>query len=144
MMKWVKKKRQLLDETAKEEHQINYNCRNNNNNDNVIILPEEIESIKNETPLKKDRTNNEFLSELSKSRFKDIKNENNDQTICSLMKDISSITGSYADALPSTSSNTYKSLLWLLENVYVAPASNATTEERETAAEYRELLLEKI
>ena len=59
------------------------------------------------------------------------------------MKDISSITGSYADALPSTSSNTYKSLLWLLENVYVAPASNATTEERETAAEYRELLLEK-
>ena len=90
MMKWVKKKRQLLDETAKEEHQINYNYRNGNN-DNVIIPPEEIESIKNETPLKKDRTNNEFLSELSKSRFKDIKNENNDQTICSLMKDISSI-----------------------------------------------------
>ena len=59
----------------------------------MIIPPEEIESIKNETPLRKDRTNNEFLSELSKSRFKDIKNENNvNQTICSLMKDISSIS----------------------------------------------------
>ena len=91
MIKWVKKKRQLLDETINDEHQMNYNLRNANNND-VIIPREEIESIKNETPIKKDRTNNEFLSELSKSRFKEIKNENNaNQSICSLMKDISSI-----------------------------------------------------
>ncbi len=57
------------------------------------------------------------------------------------MKNPSTITDSYASAIPSTSSDTYKSLLWLLENVYVAPKSNATTEEIEMAAEYRELLL---
>ncbi len=59
------------------------------------------------------------------------------------MKNPSTITADYASAIPSTSSNTYKSLLWLLENVYVAPKSNASTEVRNTAAEYRELLLEK-
>jgi len=59
------------------------------------------------------------------------------------MKNPSSITGSYASAIPSTTSNTYKSLLWLLENVYVAPKSTASTAEREAATEYRNLLLER-
>ena len=59
------------------------------------------------------------------------------------MKNPSTITADYASAIPNTSSNTYKSLLWLLENVYVAPKANASTEARNTAAEYRELLLEK-
>lgn len=59
------------------------------------------------------------------------------------MKNPSTIEEEYASAIPSTSSDTYKSLLWLLENVYVAPKTNATDTERATAAEYRELLLEK-
>ena len=58
------------------------------------------------------------------------------------MKDISSITDSYASAIPDTSSDTYKSLLWLLENVYIAPKANATTEEINVAEAYRKLLLE--
>ena len=58
------------------------------------------------------------------------------------MKDPDSIPSTYQKALPDVNSDTYKALLWLLENVYVAPASNATSEEREQAAEYRNMLLE--
>ena len=58
------------------------------------------------------------------------------------MKDPDSIPSTYQKALPDVNSDTYKALLWLLENVYVAPASNATLEEREQAAEYRNMLLE--
>ena len=58
------------------------------------------------------------------------------------MKDSDSIPSAYQKALPDVNSDTYKALLWLLENVYVAPASNATSEEREQAAEYRNMLLD--
>ena len=58
------------------------------------------------------------------------------------MKDPDSIPSNYQEALPDVNSNTYKALLWLLENVYVAPASNASLEERKEAEEYRDLLLE--
>ena len=46
------------------------------------------------------------------------------------MKNPDSIPSNYQEALPDVNSNTYKALLWLLENVYVAPASNASLEER--------------
>ena len=42
------------------------------------------------------------------------------------MKDPSSITGRYANAIPDVNSSEYKSLLWLLENIYI-PTSD--TEE---------------
>lgn len=58
------------------------------------------------------------------------------------MKDPDSIPRQYQDALPDVNSNTYKALLWLLENVYVAPKSNASSSEKQEAEEYRELLLE--
>ena len=58
------------------------------------------------------------------------------------MKDPDSIPSTYQESLPDVNSNTYRSLLWLLENVYVAPSSNASSEERKEAEEYRELLLE--
>ena len=57
------------------------------------------------------------------------------------MKDPDSITGVYASAIPTPSSTKYNSLVWLLNNVYVAPKSTASSSEREIAAEYRELLL---
>ena len=57
------------------------------------------------------------------------------------MKDPDSITGVYASAIPTPSSTKYNSLVWLLNNVYVAPKSTASSDEREIAAEYRELLL---
>ena len=59
------------------------------------------------------------------------------------MKDSDSIPSTYQNALPDVNSNTYKALLWLLENVYVAPKSTASSTERQEAAEYRELLLEQ-
>ena len=57
------------------------------------------------------------------------------------MKDPSSIPAEYAKALPDTSSDTYKSLVWLLEHVYVRPKTNASEDEKKTAQEYKELLL---
>ncbi len=57
------------------------------------------------------------------------------------MKNPDSIESPYRAALPSDS-NTYKSLLWVLEHAYVAPASNASSEEKAQAAEYREVLLD--
>ena len=59
------------------------------------------------------------------------------------MKDPDSIPSTYQNALPDVNSNTYKALLWLLENVYVAPKSTASSAEIQEAEEYRELLLEK-
>ncbi len=46
------------------------------------------------------------------------------------MKDPSSIPSPYVDALPDVNSNTYKALLWLLENIYV-PESTGAEEYRE-------------
>ena len=50
----------------------------------------------------------------------------------------------YASAIPTPSSTKYNSLVWLLNNVYVAPKSTASSDEREIAAEYRELLLKRL
>ena len=58
------------------------------------------------------------------------------------MKNPSSITSPYVNALPNTNSNTYKALLWLLENIYVPAASNASTEEKEQAEAFKEQLME--
>ena len=58
------------------------------------------------------------------------------------MKDPSSIPSPYVNALPNVNSNTYKALLWLLENVYVPAKSGASTEEQQAAKEYRDLLLD--
>ena len=57
------------------------------------------------------------------------------------MKDSSSIPSPYKDALPDVNSSTYKSLLWLLENIYFVP-SNANSEEKQAAEEYRNQLLD--
>ena len=57
------------------------------------------------------------------------------------MKQPETIESPYKEALPDTNSNTYKALLWLLEHVYVAPSSTASSEEIEQAQEYREMLL---
>ena len=54
------------------------------------------------------------------------------------MKNPSSITSDYTDAIPAINSTTYKSLVWLLDNVYVAPL---TVSDAEQATEYREELL---
>ena len=60
------------------------------------------------------------------------------------MKDPDSIPSPYVEALPDTNSNTYKALLWLLEHIYVAPKTNATSEEIRQAKEYKELLLQNV
>ena len=59
------------------------------------------------------------------------------------MKDPNSIPSTYQNALPDVNSNTYRALLWLLENVYVAPRTTASSDEKREAEEYRELLLEQ-
>ena len=46
------------------------------------------------------------------------------------MKNPSSITGRYADAIPDVNSSEYKSLLWLLENIYI-PTSDTEEYRRE-------------
>ncbi len=56
------------------------------------------------------------------------------------MKDRNSIPSPYVNALPSGS--TYNSLMWLLENVYVPAKSGASTEEKQAASDYRNLLLD--
>ena len=58
------------------------------------------------------------------------------------MKDPDNIPSTYQTALPDVDSNTYKALLWVLDNCYVAPKTNASTEERNQAAEYRSILLD--
>ena len=55
------------------------------------------------------------------------------------MKDPDSIPSQYREALPD--GNTYNALLWLLEHVYVPAPTNASSEEKKQAEEYRELLL---
>ena len=59
------------------------------------------------------------------------------------MKDPNSIPETYKNALPDVNSDTYKALLWLLENVYQIPSNSASQEEKEEAAEYREFLLKE-
>lgn len=58
------------------------------------------------------------------------------------MKDPDGIPSTYQTALPDVDSNTYKALLWVLDNCYVAPKTNASTEVRNQAAEYRNILLD--
>ena len=57
------------------------------------------------------------------------------------MKNPTAIPSEYREALPDINSNTYKSLLWLLENIYVPAEENPTTEEEQAAAADRERLL---
>ena len=57
------------------------------------------------------------------------------------MKDPNSIPSPYKEVLPDTNSDTYKALLWLLENIYVRPAENATLEEEQQAEEFKNKLL---
>ena len=57
------------------------------------------------------------------------------------MKDPGSIPEPYSNALPDVTSPKYKSLLWLLDSVYVAPKVNASTDEIQMAEQYRNLLL---
>ena len=59
------------------------------------------------------------------------------------MKDPNSIPDEYKKALPDVNSDTYKALLWLLENVYVPAPANASSEEKQEAEEYRAFLLEQ-
>lgn len=58
------------------------------------------------------------------------------------LKDPNSIPSTYQRVLPSVNSQSYKALIWILDNCYVAPKSNASTEIREQAAENRRILLE--
>lgn len=57
------------------------------------------------------------------------------------MKDPDSIVSPYDAAIPEPGSETYNSLLWLLENVYVAPSSNPVGTEAQDAAEFKSQLL---
>jgi len=59
------------------------------------------------------------------------------------MKNPSEIPSPYINALPDTTSATYKSLIWLLEHVYVAPKTNATPEEIQKASEYKSILMQE-
>lgn len=72
---------------------------------------------------------------------------NRDYTQQFNMKNPSSITGEYREAIEilptdiNTVSKEYKSLIWLLNNIYVAPTTNASDAEKNSANEARELLL---
>ncbi len=57
------------------------------------------------------------------------------------MKDPDSIVSPYDVAIPEPGSETYNSLLWLLENVYVAPSSTPVGNEAQDAAEFKSQLL---
>ena len=57
------------------------------------------------------------------------------------LKNPSAIPEEYREALPDINSSTYKSLLWLLENIYVPAGENPTSEEEEAATVAREKLL---
>ena len=57
------------------------------------------------------------------------------------MKDPSSIESPYNIALIDVNSTKYKSLLWLLENVYVAPSQNPVGNEKQEAEEFKKQLL---
>ena len=57
------------------------------------------------------------------------------------LKQPSSIPANYQSVLPTINSNNYKALMWILDNCYVAPKQNASTEARNEAAENRRILL---
>ena len=58
------------------------------------------------------------------------------------LKDPNSITpNQYKNVLPDTSSKEYKALLWILDNCYVAPKTNPTTEEANRAVQDKKNLL---
>lgn len=58
------------------------------------------------------------------------------------LKDPNSITpNQYKNVLPDTSSKGYKALLWILDNCYVAPKTNPTTEEANRAVQDKKNLL---
>ena len=58
------------------------------------------------------------------------------------MKDPDNIPSTYRTALPNVNSNTYKALLWLLDHCYIAPKTNASTEQEQQAEEFRQILLD--
>ena len=70
-----------------------------------------------------------------------------DYTINFNMKKPSDITGEYRTALKAVLPNEnsvsekYKSLIWLLNNIYVAPTSNPSQEQINNAKEFKEMLL---
>ena len=57
------------------------------------------------------------------------------------MKDTANIPSTYQTALPDVNSDTYKALVWILDNCYVAPKTNANDIEIQQAAEYKQILL---
>ncbi len=71
----------------------------------------------------------------------EFKQESRNYTQSFDMKQPNTITAPYTNAIPNVNSSTYKSLLWLLENIYVAPKINASTAEVNAAREYRAKLL---
>lgn len=61
------------------------------------------------------------------------------------LKDPNSITpDQYKNVLPDTSSKEYKALLWILDNCYVAPKTNPTTEEANRAVQDKKNLLNAV
>lgn len=59
------------------------------------------------------------------------------------LKDPDNITpDQYKNVLPDTSSKEYKALLWILDNCYVAPKTNPTTEEANRAVQDKQNLLD--
>ena len=59
------------------------------------------------------------------------------------LKDPNSITpAKYKNVLPDTSSKEYKALLWILDNCYVAPKTNPTTEEANRAVQDKQNLID--
>ena len=82
-------------------------------------------------------------SALGSNYTNDILGTQRHYTVYFDMKKPSEISNYYREAIPDTSTSTYKSLLWLLENVYVAPKQTASQSELENAAEYKSLLLSK-
>ena len=73
----------------------------------------------------------------------DVKTYNKDYN----MKEPSKITGSNRTALTAvlpdenSVSEKYKSLIWLLDNIYVAPTTNASDEKKNSAEEFKKMLL---
>ena len=57
------------------------------------------------------------------------------------MKNPEAIPEDYVSALPDINSNTYRSLMWVLDHVYVPAGNTAPTEEKEVAEAYKNFLL---
>lgn len=60
------------------------------------------------------------------------------------MKDPDSITSKYLNAIPDPKSKDYERLMWVLDQCYVQPKTNASSSDREKAAEYKKALLDAV